>query len=100
MQKVAVIGAHLQRNSLCQKLLWTTFHYVCLSCRTLAVYSRKDQAFFHYDSSSGSSNIQIAVQIAHAVEPYLGYGYLLQWHRLVAGIDYTSAFVQGIGREN
>ncbi|DBA86056.1 TPA: hypothetical protein ACH3X1_005579 [Trebouxia sp. C0004] len=38
---------------------------------TLAVYSKKDRTFFHYDSASGSCNVLAARKVARAVQPYL-----------------------------
>ncbi|KAL0052682.1 hypothetical protein WJX82_005998 [Trebouxia sp. C0006] len=38
---------------------------------TLAVYSKKDKTFFHYDSASGSCNVLAARTVARAVQPYL-----------------------------
>jgi len=47
-------------------------HYLrVFSYRTLAVYSKKDKTFFHYDSASGSCNVLAARKVARAVQPYL-----------------------------
>lgn len=49
-------------------IAWTAAAAVC---RTLLVYSRKDNRFSHYDSSPGSSNLLVAQQIAVALQQYL-----------------------------